>query len=1051
MNHWSWSGKSTAAIVLLVVLVGFSMTFAVSAIAQPADIVVAADGSEDYTLIQNAVNNASDTSSIEIKSGTYEESVTIGKNVTIEAASGAVISNTSGVTASDGIVIGGNASPEISGITLTGWANAINGYESTGDWKVVNMRMSNVADGVDTSYSSGNWEILNTTIENASENGIVAVGSSGTQVVVDTEIRDSNAGILIKQSTGDWRVKNTIIENIASGGIIASDTSGNWIVTGTNIRNTGNDGIVPYNSSGEWVINSSDIRNSSEDGIDAGKTKKGHIQNVAVTNVARYGIIMAKSDGDWVIEDTTVQQVGQTGIMGELLNTSSDPTIRNLTITNANRGLNFYDANGDWKVVGTKISNVSRDGIISPASSGSPTVANTVIQNTEDGVDFEGATGDWMIQNATIEGTQDDGIDANSTTGDWAVTNSSLTNISGGAVIATQTEGQWQIHESVVTTGDSGGVDAKGATIKGNASFNYWGAADGPNGTIDGTFNGSGGLVRGNITVTPFYSDSSLTTLSSETDNDGDRTDQDSSSGFVDADASDLEGSGTTDDPYVITNASELQAMEDAPNANYRLGSDINATATSNWNNGNGFRPVNSFGGSLDGAGHVVTGLYINRSDDNFVGLISDFDGSGQIANIGLEQANVSGSYATGPVIGTANSNGTVADSYASGTASGSTVGGLAGRVNDNGIIKDSHANTTFSDSDRAGGLVGMTSGNATIRNSYATGTVNGTSLVGGLLGNHNDNASVINSHATGGVYGESKLGGLAGDIEETSSVRGSYATGNVSGESEVGGLAGSILNINNNQNPKISESYATGSVSGDSEIGGLVGSQEQSSRITKSYATGDVSGTTAVGGFVGKQIGGQTIESYAVGSVSGSEFEGGLVGRQVSGEVLDSYWDTEKTGQADSAGNATGLTTNEMSGSSAETNMVGFEFGKTWETRQNDYPNLIGAEMPIPEPQVEVSDARLTPSTVGSAQTHTLAFTASDVSADGNNDTIEISMPNNVAIVSVSGAESTDTNYDVTVVNSDNPIELVVDPDGPAETVQMDIEVTIELSTDEQ
>ena len=52
------------------------------------------------------------------------------------------------------------------------------------------------------------------------------------------------------------------------------------------------------------------------------------------------------------------------------------------------------------------------------------------------------------------------------------------------------------------------------------------------------------------------------------------------SAGFVDVDASDLEGSGTGDDPYIITNASELQAMEDDLDAYYELGRDINASST---------------------------------------------------------------------------------------------------------------------------------------------------------------------------------------------------------------------------------------------------------------------------------------------------------------------------------------------------------------------------------------------------------------------------------------------------------------------------------------
>jgi hypothetical protein len=56
------------------------------------------------------------------------------------------------------------------------------------------------------------------------------------------------------------------------------------------------------------------------------------------------------------------------------------------------------------------------------------------------------------------------------------------------------------------------------------------------------------------------------------------------------------------------------------------------------------------------------------------------------------------------------------------------------------------------------------------------------------------------------------------------------------------------------------------------------------------------------------------------------------------------SYWDTESSGQ-NSTGVAysgvSGLTTSEMSGSSAETNMSRFDFSGTWTSVSGDYPDL--------------------------------------------------------------------------------------------------------------
>lgn len=69
--------------------------------------------------------------------------------------------------------------------------------------------------------------------------------------------------------------------------------------------------------------------------------------------------------------------------------------------------------------------------------------------------------------------------------------------------------------------------------------------------------------------------------------------------------------------------------------------------------------------------------------------------------------------------------------------------------------------------------------------------------------------------------------------------------------------------------------------------------------------------------------------------SANGNRFSNG------GGTVTQSYLDVDSTAQGSSGGSATGLTTSEMQGSSAETNMSGFDFGGTWTTVEGDYPEL--------------------------------------------------------------------------------------------------------------
>ena len=160
----------------------------------------------------------------------------------------------------------------------------------------------------------------------------------------------------------------------------------------------------------------------------------------------------------------------------------------------------------------------------------------------------------------------------------------------------------------------------------------------------------------------------------------------------------------------------------------------------------------------------------------------------------------------------------------------------------------------------------------------------------------------------------------------------------------QVGGLVGRNIDT-------VTESYATGTVEGDGRVGGLVGDNQDI--VTDSYATGSVEGNDEVGGLVGRNDDTVT-ESYATGSVEGDEEVGGLVGSENDddGSVTDSYWDTETSGQ-DTSDGGTGLTTSEMQGSEAETNMDGFDFVVVWnsvlesddDTTADGYPILLALD----------------------------------------------------------------------------------------------------------
>ena len=287
------------------------------------------------------------------------------------------------------------------------------------------------------------------------------------------------------------------------------------------------------------------------------------------------------------------------------------------------------------------------------------------------------------------------------------------------------------------------------------------------------------------------------------------------------------------------------------------------------WTMGAGWRPIgtssNAFTGKFEGNGFTISNLRIDRSGTRQAGLFGYAGNGAEIANIGLLNVNIIGSFNVGGLVGF-NRDGTITNSYATGSVSGNRdVGVLVG--DNEGTITNSYAMGSTSGNRDVGVLVGENSGGGKILNSYATGSASGNRDVGGLVG-FNRNGIIMNSYATGSVSGDDRdVGGLVG--WNRGAIMNSYAIGFVSGDVRVGILVGF------NRNGTITNSYATGSVSGDSDVGGLVGFNWDST-ITNGYATGSVSGNSDVGGLVGDNRNGTITNSYWDVNTSGIQISAG-------------------------------------------------------------------------------------------------------------------------------------------------------------------------------
>lgn len=289
------------------------------------------------------------------------------------------------------------------------------------------------------------------------------------------------------------------------------------------------------------------------------------------------------------------------------------------------------------------------------------------------------------------------------------------------------------------------------------------------------------------------------------------------------------------------TTTTDLQGMNGNLAGNYVLGANIDASATSEWNNNAGFKPIGDattpFSGVFDGLGHTISGLTINRPGENYVGLFGLTETGSNIRNVGLVQSSVTGYESVGGLVGTSES--IINNTYATGSVVGTyVIGGLVG--GNGGSINNSHSTTTVNGYNVVGGLVGMNKN--TITNSYATGAVTGTrQYVGGLVGLNNNGTlnkigTIDNAYATGAVVGYFSVGGLVGFNFGVGIIRNAYATGAVTGEYAIGGLVG------NNYLATINNSYATGAVTGNRQFGGLVGINS-SSNIANSFWNTETTG----------------------------------------------------------------------------------------------------------------------------------------------------------------------------------------------------------------
>ena len=263
-------------------------------------------------------------------------------------------------------------------------------------------------------------------------------------------------------------------------------------------------------------------------------------------------------------------------------------------------------------------------------------------------------------------------------------------------------------------------------------------------------------------------------------------------------------GDGSSGNPYQIGNAAELYWFAALVNGTLTDGTAQNSNAcailTSNItvntgvlkadgslaNKVSGFTswtPISTdydrrFGGTFDGKGHTVSGLYFNDASVRYVGLFGLSD-RGTIKNVG------------------------VIASY-------------------------------FNGQRNVGGVCGHCYRYSKVTNCFSTSTVYGTTSVGGVCGDIYDNCTLSNSYNTGIVYGNNKVGGVCGGAQH-STISDCYNTGSVTGTASTG-YVGGVCGLIGGSTSTMSNCYSTGNVISTSKYSGEINGYVDKSKVTNCY-----------------------------------------------------------------------------------------------------------------------------------------------------------------------------------------------------------------------
>ena len=243
-------------------------------------------------------------------------------------------------------------------------------------------------------------------------------------------------------------------------------------------------------------------------------------------------------------------------------------------------------------------------------------------------------------------------------------------------------------------------------------------------------------------------------------------------------------GTGTEDDPYLVTSAEELAEIATRVNS----GTEADGTIFPNGNQGYANQyflltedldlidytpwvPISIpgqkiFFGHFDGGGHTIIHLTTEYGTGNIdnQGLFSVIGANASISDLSIKESHVTGEVYTGSFVGAAGENSVISNchNYSDVYTTFYYTGGIAGASW--GTIENcTNSGDIYSEVDFVGGIVGDFYG--TLTGCVNTGNISGTTSVGGTIG-YSANAAIDHNVNAGNIFASSVYsGGVVGFV----------------------------------------------------------------------------------------------------------------------------------------------------------------------------------------------------------------------------------------------------------------------------------------------